>query len=316
MFRWCAYCQRLMGEIEPLGKYLLSHGICESCEREIDADPEGNPTPPHKIAQQFYHLLSRAGRNWDLEGSSVFVKRAMQAGLRRSDVLLGLLQPALNETGARCEKGVLTAVEERSFAAWCRKVFALFPGRPPPPRKKTRMLLVKCGGGVHSVGARFLQMHLQDLGFACEMAQPGVLNGAPAKLLKKPRPDVVGIWVGALKEAPAAAEFARRLEGKGNGTRVVLGGPAFRRLRAVHLRGVRVLRTIDDFVWFLGAVEHELRAGAGFMPGSGRGSPSRRRRSRAGSSAGSLPDTPTAAFPVPGMPRPRAAALISASESS
>jgi hypothetical protein len=31
MIRWCAYCQRFLGEFEPYDSLDTSHGICPSC---------------------------------------------------------------------------------------------------------------------------------------------------------------------------------------------------------------------------------------------------------------------------------------------
>ena len=31
MIRWCAYCQKYIGEVEPFDRFEISHGICRRC---------------------------------------------------------------------------------------------------------------------------------------------------------------------------------------------------------------------------------------------------------------------------------------------
>ena len=40
MIRQCAWCLKLMGEVEPLHDTNITHGICEECEIKIKKDIE------------------------------------------------------------------------------------------------------------------------------------------------------------------------------------------------------------------------------------------------------------------------------------
>src|SRR5580765_6969514 len=58
MFRWCAYCQRLIGEREPFARYEVTHGICPRCEKNVDTYVSEQSTI---VARDLFSELTRIG---------------------------------------------------------------------------------------------------------------------------------------------------------------------------------------------------------------------------------------------------------------
>ena len=49
MVRICCYCQKIMGEKEPLENKSITHGICPDCNRKLEEQEKLNENqPPQK----------------------------------------------------------------------------------------------------------------------------------------------------------------------------------------------------------------------------------------------------------------------------
>lgn len=90
MFRWCAYCQSLIGEKAPFEDFRISHGVCASCFAGADKDG----SMPIK-GLELYGRLFAAAKSGDQSKCRTLADEALSQGWRPSDAAIGLLQPGL-----------------------------------------------------------------------------------------------------------------------------------------------------------------------------------------------------------------------------
>lgn len=161
MIRWCCYCQHLLGEVPPLTNYSMTHGVCSDCAaRFMGGEPliEQN----HEVIEFFRDLFSAAFAG-DRRTCVQMMKRARTQGYRQPDLLVGLLQPALNKIGRQWEDAEVTIADEHRFTAWCETMLALLDSPPQPPGPLDILLLV-APGNLHVLGPRFAELSLLTSG--------------------------------------------------------------------------------------------------------------------------------------------------------
>jgi MerR family transcriptional regulator, light-induced transcriptional regulator len=103
------------------------------------------------------------------------IREARAARLRRSDLLIGILQPALYEIGRLWETGEITVAQEHLFTARCEEALALLEGQSSDA-SDPETILTTVEGSLHTIGVRFLGFHLQDLGYRAGTLIPGLPN--------------------------------------------------------------------------------------------------------------------------------------------
>ena len=248
MFRWCAYCQRLIGEREPLARYEVTHGICPRCEKNVDTYVSQRST---LVARDLFSELTRIGTSGDLSQCDRFVRSALGAGLRPSEILIGLLHPALGQIGERWERGEIGIRDEHQFTAFAARVLELVPIPDSKPTGAGSIVLAMPEGNQHDLGIRMLQRVALERGHACVAFHPGLPDGEIVRIANDLRPSVLGLSVSMREAIPGALRLCERLWQEADaGTHVVLGGNAFRHDRHPVSLPARtpVLRSIDDFV--------------------------------------------------------------------
>lgn len=246
MFTWCAYCQRLIGETEPLSKYTISHGVCESCQKTVATY---TPQRSTLVARDLFAELTRLGARGALEDGEPFVRSAIAAGLRPSEILVGLLHPALGDLGERWERGEISVADEHRFTAFASRVLELVPVPSAPEGAHPPIVLTLLEGNEHDIGIRMLQRVAIEQGHPCTSIHPALPEDAILSLAEDLRPRMLGLSVSLPEMIPSAVEAYRRL----NDTaachgRVVLGGYAFRQARPPVPEDIRVIRSIDGFL--------------------------------------------------------------------
>jgi methanogenic corrinoid protein MtbC1 len=258
MFRWCAYCQRLIGERAPLASYEITHGICEACEKHIDADVPDRVI----VARDLLAELIRIGREGDLTRCDAFVRSALDAGLRPSEILIGILQPALCEIGARWKSGEISVSDEHRFTAFSTHVLHMVPLPLVDSQEKRPIVLVVAEGNQHDLGIQMLQRVAMERGHRCLAIHPGLPDREIVLLASRLRPSILGISVSSSKAIPDAVGLCESLQAQIDGAaRVVLGGNAFRHSEEKAPEGVVVLRTIDEFLAALDRMDTTFEAG-------------------------------------------------------
>lgn len=246
VFRWCCYCQHLMGEVQPLDDFRLTHGICARCETGLD---EAHPPAPDLLAKRVLHSLEAASRSGDFEQAAASIQFAEDSGLRPSELLVGVLSPALHAVGKRWECGELTVAEEHRFTAFCNVVLDQIAAFEQAESHPT-LVLAPMVGNRHELGLRMLQHLAWERDLSCRRLPVGASKDDIVGAARTFRPRLFGVSASLVESIPAALELACRLrEALPAESALALGGPAFR-VREVRSPqdDVRILRTVDEFL--------------------------------------------------------------------
>lgn len=246
MFTWCAYCQRLIGETEPFSDYAVTHGICAACEKTVATY---TPQPSTLRARSLFAQLTTLGRRGDLNDCEPFVHSALAAGLRTSEILIGLLHPALGDIGRRWERGEISVADEHRFTAFASRVLELVPLPRGPVASHHPIVLALVEGNLHDIGIRMLTRVALDRGHPCIAVHPSLPDDELVALAEIVRPAMLGLSVTLPETIPHAIRLYRRLnDTEACGQRVVLGGYAFRQPHPPIGETIRVLRSLEEFL--------------------------------------------------------------------
>jgi methanogenic corrinoid protein MtbC1 len=195
-------------------------------------------------------LLSAFQSNNELDCSTL-IQEAENAGLRRTEMLIGLLQPALYEIGEKWERAEIDFTHEQRFTSWCEKVFSSLSADISDP-VDSRIILANLPGNTHTLGIRFLSVVLNDLGYKCHVIHA---PQSPQDLIEyciQHRSRLCGISVSMPGMAPDAFCLADAISEQTHGaTQAVLGGFAFRTGEENLNSKTPVFRRHDEFMHFL-----------------------------------------------------------------
>ena len=246
MFRWCAYCQHLIGESEPLASYELTHGCCPSCEKAFDSYAV---TPRILEAKRLFGALLKAGRSGDEGELELFIAQAARAGLRGSDILVGVVQPALYEIGALWERGEVTVALEHRFSVFCRKVLERMrlPQRPEAGAG-ARILLALAPDNRHDLGVRVLERLALEKGVSCLVLPTGTGASEIVSAAVREKPALVGLSMALSSSMAGVSELIRLLRAALPDVRVAVGGRLMREPDADYFPEVVQARRVDDFM--------------------------------------------------------------------
>lgn len=218
-------------------------------------------------AKSLFEQLERAGRGGDLEASETAVREALAAGLRPSDVLVGVLHPVLGRIGQLWASGAITVGDEHRFTAFALQLIdhLRFDERPAG---RPLVLLAVTAGGRHDVGVRMMQVLAWERGIACEIVPVGTSDDELTSIVAARRPELVGLSMNLVESLPVAIAFARSLARTlPAATELVLGGQALRRLDAADVaEGLDVVLTIDAFAERLDRLRERFEARASADP--------------------------------------------------
>lgn len=227
MLGWCAYCQRYLGEVPPLERFDVTHGVCGPCTRERRFLDAGKVAGVQPIADLFGELRARARASRDV-ASSELLERALGLGVRPLDLLVGLLQPALYEIGDLWERGPVSVAAEHRFSAAAQDVVGLVRQRlpAPSPDAPVRFLLVLAEDNAHTIGPSIVEVMLRTQGHHVVCVSPGLPGDEILALVATMRPRVLGVSVSSPSQLSSVRHVARGLEGlnAGHRPRLVVGG--------------------------------------------------------------------------------------------
>ncbi len=251
MFRWCAYCQRFIGESAPLDNYAVTHGVCAACTETV-LGGTFQSTPTALIAQQLFHAITESTTRGEFALPETLFQQAIDAKIRPSDLLLGVLQPALYRIGLQWEQGEVTPALERAFSTWCRNILSRFTEEFAHVASPT-ILLTPLVTNSHDLGIAFLARFLRDNRVSCLLIAPGLPDAALVEKCLQVRPAFCGLSVSLPTHISRAVALAKRIESETHGdTTVILGGLAFRQGALVDY-GIPVLQDASALLRFLRA---------------------------------------------------------------
>ena len=246
MYSWCAYCQHLIGEVEPLTDYRVSHGMCKPCSIDIE---HYSPAPSVLRAKALFTTLYDAAHSGQFEACDRAIDEALRAGLRPSEIMIGVLHPALGQIGARWETGEISVAEEHRFTEFANRVIQRLRHQRPS-NEWPLVLLAPFEENYHEVGLCIMEHLAWERDVPCSRLPVGTSVSAITTHVVDFEPNLVGLSVSLVEMVPAALEFARTLATRlPTNSELILGGQAFRHGEAPSLPDdLTVLRTIDSYI--------------------------------------------------------------------
>ncbi|MCB1325361.1 MAG: B12-binding domain-containing protein [Spirochaetales bacterium] len=265
MISWCSYCQKYIGEKEPLEVYGMSHGICVDC---IARGAFTDPAVPGRIRpiREFYQRLYQVGRYGRPADAPAILAEGRGMGLDPLDLLVGIVQPLQYEMGRAWERNEISVQQEHMFTATMQELVETVAvyydsGKELRESQHPRFLLVDpVPGGQpgHSLGLRVVEAFLLARGTACRVVSPGIPVEELLPFVESCKPAFLGISI----TLPDTTGYARQVEHRlahlnGPIPGLILGGYALRTGMAVaDIPGVTVCRNLRQ-------LDEVLQASAG-----------------------------------------------------
>lgn len=240
MIRWCAYCQRFMGESLPYCDYGLTHGVCDDCLPLFESDSDHGFERIMEL-KRFHDALREAGKNEDLEGAMALIAKARSLGVRPSDLLVGLIAPILYEVGSMWEERKIGVAEEHRFTRFYEAVVkrvteearSVVPFRPRTTAREPHVveepaldvMLLQPRSNKHVLGLKVLEHWLWDHGVSAmvvSLAHPVGLEDLIGRL----RPRWIGISVSLPEQMDEVAKLIEFVLRANPELGILLGGQA------------------------------------------------------------------------------------------
>lgn len=233
MIRWCSYCQRYQGEVEPYEDFSVTHGVCPAC---LDSGAVLDPDLPDRVEplKAFLQRVTHAGS--DPGAAPALLDEGRSLGVPWVDLLLGLVQPALYQMGERWSGSLASIAEEHRLTAVCASLISLVAEaqagaarlrQSPAPAA----LLVNAEDNFHTLGVQVVEVALLAAGVPVFCVYPGLPAREVAALAASLRPRVVGVSVALPEQLGSVRELAALLDRtEGPRPTLVAGGHGVRRL--------------------------------------------------------------------------------------
>jgi methanogenic corrinoid protein MtbC1 len=196
MLRWCAYCQEFQGEMAPFNIFTTTHGLCPACEAKGMGRLDSEIGNSHRL-REIQGLLYEAGKTGDMAAASSIVRRALTAGIRPVDILVGLITPLLYLIGVEWESSLITVADEHRFTSFCERVFELVvlevkaASAPMPGIRSAIVFLMNARGNDHTLGIRILSLWLQSKGIETRHFHPPPTPETLFQLATQTRPQAI-----------------------------------------------------------------------------------------------------------------------------
>ncbi len=232
MIRWCAFCQRYQGEVEPYDDYSVTHTICEACETR-GAYLRKEPASLEAI-RRFLERVARVGTDPEPTAAEL-VAQGAAIGLDPADLLLGIVRPVLHQIGDRWARSEATIAEEHRVTALCSALIQRIGDVDPNVAalrhaRQPEVLLVVAEGNYHTLGIQILEVLLIRSRISTFTIYPGLPAEETVRLARSLLPRVVAISAALPEHLQPALWVANRLAESPPDARplVVVGGLALR----------------------------------------------------------------------------------------
>jgi methanogenic corrinoid protein MtbC1 len=246
VINWCCYCQRLIGESAPFEDFSLSHGICAACERRLLAGEDLKNQ--HQRTIDLFTRLFRDAKRGDRATCAALVEAGLSGGFAPSDLLLGLIQPALWTIGKAWEEGRATVAEEHRFTAWCTTAFSLLPPLPleESASRPLELLMFQAPGNQHDLGLQFAERVLRENGVNCRAFVPELPAAEVLALTRQHAPRWLGFSCAMAESVEPLRALIDQLRGDGFTGGVLISGQAVRREVHPWGAGSMACRAVSD----------------------------------------------------------------------
>lgn len=253
MYRWCAYCWKLLGERPPYADYGVTHGICPSCLAR-DATSEADAIARLRPLREVFRALDDLARRTDAASLDAALSEARALGVAPIDLLFGVLAPALYRVGRAWEEGWLSPAAEARFTGYCDVALGAMcrdQVERAPPVSGSSILLTNAPGNRHTLGVRVVAFALRERGHDARAITEAPSLEELERLLETSRPGAVGVSVALAEQLPSLGRVVERIGRVDPTIRVLVGGFAVRAGAPVHVEGAEVFVTVDDLLTVL-----------------------------------------------------------------
>lgn len=196
MIRWCAHCQKYLGEKPPLDDYAVTHSVCSDCAQTYNVE-DGRISEQTRQIAEFYHSLLASGKRGDSISMPGVLRTARDLNIRPFDLLVGILQPALCAIGKAWEDGEIMAATEHRFTAVVQSIVEHLDRAPDSEQLRNSdspdVLIVAADGNHHFLGLMMLEAFLQMHQIRSRVIYPGIPTEEVLLLASRLRPLVLGI---------------------------------------------------------------------------------------------------------------------------
>jgi methanogenic corrinoid protein MtbC1 len=241
---WCSYCQHLIREVPPYTSYEISHGACSACAARFMAGVD--MSADDEVALRYYRALFAAAFDGDTATCVALAAQGIEGGFGGPELLIGILQPALEEIGARWERGEVSVEDEHRFTAYCEAMVETI-GVLPEPSGPLDILIVQAPGNRHEVGPRLAERVLLSRGVSARAIARELERDELIRLVERYSPAWLGISCALPQAIDGAIELTSMLRASGFTGGVMISGQAVRRnLDLPAPPGIELCRTLDE----------------------------------------------------------------------
>lgn len=253
MIKWCSYCQRYLGELEPLASYKVTHGICRECMKRVR---EGGFDDRFlaRIRALGERIMASAFDRVPPDIGGVLCD-GRELGLRPVDLAVGVLQPSLYRVGELWASGEITVADEHRFTAFAKqlldKVCALVPDSLMRAQQPS-VLLARAEGNEHDLGVRLLGLQLASEGISSRTLPEAIGSEQVLAAVRAWQPKMLGLSISMVEQVHTVESIAvavRAETAPGQAPEIVAGGLPYRNgYQAPMEPGVQAFRDAFEFV--------------------------------------------------------------------
>jgi methanogenic corrinoid protein MtbC1 len=214
MIKWCAYCQKFIGEKKPFTSYDVTHTICKSCFAKvkdnsfhsIDIDPIRN----------FIRELVETPVIELMRNNKKIIQKAEDLKLDPLSLFFGILTPVMQKVGDLVAQKKLSITEEHIYSTIVEKLISElelnYMQDPELLRAKNRVLLTNVDSNYHSIGLRILWLGLRFQEINAEIIYPSLPAEALIEHLKNYPAQVVCLSVATQMQLDSAKEMIHAIK--------------------------------------------------------------------------------------------------------
>jgi methanogenic corrinoid protein MtbC1 len=232
MIRWCAYCQRYLGEVSPWHDYKLSHVLCDDC---AGRGGDGNLDVPGTALAlaDFYDRLRAAATSKEVLRVERVVDESAGLGIRPLDMLMGVIQPILYEMGDLWAQARMTVAGEHQFTGFATGLLSMIFARYPElaayrQAERPRVLITNAEGNYHVLGVQILELFLASARVPTFTLLPGLPAAEVLGVADRLMPPFVGVSVSLRAQLPPVRQLAAQLRARPDRPTLILGGSLVR----------------------------------------------------------------------------------------
>jgi len=258
MLNWCSYCQHFVGETPPYDRFGITHGICTTCEPNVQAFTDVDFAHT-QVLKDIQDRLFEVGQRSDLDAARRIIDDAEAANVRGIDILLGVVAPMLYQIGEDWRRGLVTVAQEHSFTAFCQQTFDLVAAtvatvKPYEPARAEmpETLLINAPGNFHTLGIRMIALSLVNKRIPVRVVDGPLGVDESVALIGRVRPRTLLISMALAEQTAGVVAIVERIAAWPEQIRpaIIVGGYAVKQGLVSTLPGADLMADISALAPF------------------------------------------------------------------